>query len=75
MLFFSLTATAGEWNVVPSNPYLGDNLVITGNANPNQELTAEVSYEKNVIASKGEYEYTVKEVKIPKGNNNLFTVS
>ena len=74
LLFFSLTATAGEWNVAPSNPYLGDNLVITGNATPNQELTAEVSFEKNVIASKGKYEYTIPEVKIPTGKNNLFAV-
>ncbi|MPM33112.1 hypothetical protein SDC9_79679 [bioreactor metagenome] len=74
LLFFSLTAMAGECTITPSNPYIGDNLVVTGNANPNEELTAEVSYEKNVIASGGKYEYYVSEVTVPKGQNNKFTV-
>ena len=74
LLFFSLTAMAGECTITPSDPYIGDNLVVTGNANPNQELTAEVSYEKNVIASEGKYEYCISKVTVPKGQNNKFTV-
>ncbi|MHC1756360.1 MAG: hypothetical protein AB9861_13195 [Methanosarcina sp.] len=74
LLLFSPAAAAGEWNVAPSTPYIGDNLVITGNVTPNQELTAEVSFEKTVIASGGKYEYSITKVKIPEGKNNLFTV-
>lgn len=68
-------ATAGtEWEVAPSSPYVGNTLVITGTSAPDRTLNAEVSFEKSVAVSGGEYEYGIDEVKIPDGDNNCFTV-
>jgi len=74
LLLFSPAVSAEEWDVTPSIPYVGDNLVITGNAAPNQELTAEISFENTLFASGGKYEYSIVKVKIPNGKNNHFTV-
>ncbi len=63
-----------EWEVAPSSPYVGNTLVVTGTSNPDQVLDAEVSFERSVAVSGGEYEYVIDEVKIPDGDNNRFTV-
>ncbi len=63
-----------NWDVSPSDPYVGDTLVITGTTDANTKLTAAVSFEKTVSVSDGEYEYGIDEVKVPSGENNRFTV-
>lgn len=65
---------ATEWEVAPSSPYVGNTLVITGTSAPDQTLDAQVSFEKSVAVSGGEYEYVINEVKIPSADNNRFTV-
>ena len=67
-------SSALGWDVSPSKPYVGDTLVISGTAAPNEELATAVSFEKTVPVSGGEYEYEVGEVKVPDGENNRFTV-
>lgn len=68
-------SSAIDWDVAPSNPYVGDTLVITGTAtDANAELAADVSFEKTVSASGGEYEYEIYEVEVPSGDNTRFTV-
>lgn len=65
---------ATEWEVAPSSPYVGNTLVITGTSAPDQVLDAEVSFERSVAVSGGEYDYGIDEVKIPDGDTNSFTV-
>ena len=65
---------ATEWEVAPSSPYVGNTLVVTGTSAPDQVLDAEVSFERSVAVSGGEYDYGIDEVKIPDGDNNSFTV-
>lgn len=65
---------ATEWEVAPSSPYVGNTLVVTGTSAPDQVLDAEVSFERSVAVSGGEYDYEIDEVKIPDGDNNSFTV-
>ena len=68
-------SSAVDWDVAPSNPYVGDTLVITGTAtDANAELAADVSFEKTVSVSGGEYEYEIDEVEVPSGDNTRFTV-
>ena len=73
LLLFSPAVSAEEWDVTPSIPYVGDNIVITGNAAPNQEIAAEISFENTLLASGGKYECSFSKVKIPNGKNNHFT--
>lgn len=63
-----------EWELAPSSPYVGNTLVITGTSAPDRTLDAEVSFERSVAVSGGEYEYGIDEVNIPDGDNNRFTV-
>ncbi|AKB23639.1 hypothetical protein MSMTP_0170 [Methanosarcina sp. MTP4] len=63
-----------EWEIAPSSPYVGNTLVITGTSAPDQTLNADVSFERSVGVSGGEYEYVINEVKIPSADNNRFTV-
>ncbi len=67
-------AAVDSWEISPENPTLGDTLRIKGSASPEEEVEIQVSFEKDVQASGGEYEYILEDVKIPDGFNNRFTV-
>lgn len=67
-------AAVSSWEISPENPTLGDTLRIKGSASPEEEVEIQVTFEKDVQASGGEYEYTLEDVKIPEGFNNRFTV-
>ena len=73
-LLISPAAAAVEWEISPSSPTVGDTLKIKGTASPGESLTAEVSFEKQIPVSGGKYEYLLKNVKVPNGKDNLFTV-
>ncbi len=63
-----------HWEFSPQEPVSGDILNINGSASPGEKVGAFVTYEKAVSVSKGKFEYTLEDVKIPEGFNNLFTV-
>lgn len=79
LIFFLLAispaaASVSSWKITPEKPTLGDTLKIKGSASPGEEVEIKVTFEKEVQASGGEYEYTLEDVKIPEGFNNRFTV-
>jgi len=75
-LLISPAAAAVEWEISPSSPTVGDTLIITGKgASPDETLTATISFEKELPVSGGKYEYSLKKIKIPEGDDNLFTVT
>jgi YVTN family beta-propeller protein len=63
-----------SWGFTPQEPVSGDILNINGNASPGKKVDVFVTFEKTVPVSKGKFEYTLEDVKIPEGFNNLFTV-
>jgi hypothetical protein len=67
-------AAVSSWEISPEKPVPGDTLRIKGSASPEEEVEVQVTFEKTVQASGGEYEYTLQDVKIPEGFNNRFTV-
>lgn len=73
-LLISPVSAAVEWKILPSNPTVGDTMKIIGTASPREHFKLEISFEKKVPVSEGKYELLLKRIKIPKGNNNLFTV-
>lgn len=70
----SAAASVNSWKTSPEEPTLGDTLKIKGSASPEEEVEIKVTFEKEVQASEGEYEYILEDVKIPEGFNNRFTV-
>jgi PKD repeat protein len=78
ILFCLLIAPAAaktvDWKITPENPVVGDTLKITGTAAPNSDIRAEVTYIKELDVSKGRYQLSLKNLRIPAGENNLFTV-
>lgn len=73
-LIISPAAAAVEWKISPSDPAVGDTLKIKGTASSRESIRAEVSFEQEIPVSEGRYQYLLENVKIPKGNDNLFTV-
>lgn len=62
-----------NWDVSPTHPAVGDILVISGTAAPNEKINAQVSFEKEIPVSRGRYMYVIDGVEIPEGKN-IFTV-
>ena len=73
-LLISPAAATVEWKISPSDPTVGDTLKIKGTASPEESLTAEISFEKEIPVSGGSYEYLLENIKVPKGKDNRFTV-
>ncbi|KKG00540.1 hypothetical protein [Methanosarcina mazei] len=67
-------AAVSSWELSPEKPTLGDTLRIKGSASPAEEVEVQVTFEKAVPVSGGEFEYILEGVKIPEGFNNRFTV-
>ena len=63
-----------NWEFSPQEPVSGDLLNINGSASPGEKVDTFVTFEKAVSVSEGKFEYTLEDVKIPEGFNNLFTV-
>jgi PKD repeat protein len=62
------------WEYSPQNPICGDTLYVNGSASPEEKVNVSVAFNKTVPVSGGKYEYTLENVTIPEGLNNLFTV-
>ena len=65
---------ASDWEFSPQEPVSGDILNINGSASPGEKVDVFVTFEKTVPVSEGKFEYNLKDVKIPEGFNNFFTV-
>ncbi len=65
---------ASDWEFSPQEPVSGETLNINGNASPKEKVDVFVTFEKTIPVSKGKFEYNLKDVKIPEGFNNYFTV-
>ena len=73
-LLISPVAATVNWQITPSNPFVGDTLSITGMASPGTDVRAEVTFIKNLAVSVGRYQLTLNNLQIPDGKDNLFTV-
>ncbi|KKG07506.1 hypothetical protein [Methanosarcina sp. 2.H.A.1B.4] len=78
ILFFGATASPATakvtgWEVSPENPKIGDTLIISGLATPEEEVEVSVSFEKTVPVYLREYTYEFENIEIL-NFNNLFTV-
>ena|GEM_PF-675351 len=69
-----LEEPVSHWDFSPEEPVSGDVLNIKGSAFPGEKVDIFVNFEKTVPVSKGKFEYTIDEVKIPEGLNNFFSV-
>ncbi|WP_292373554.1 hypothetical protein [Methanosarcina sp. UBA411] len=74
-LFISPAAAKTDWKISPSNPSVGDTLKVKGTASPEEKLIAEVSFVKDLPVTGGRYQYSLEKIKIPRGKDNLFTVT
>ncbi len=79
ILFISLitlpgTAIAGNWELIPENPVVGDVIEIRGANFTGETAEVLVSFEKDVQVSGGKYSYLLEDVEIPSGFNNRFSV-
>ncbi|WP_440946577.1 hypothetical protein ACSAZL_21495 [Methanosarcina sp. T3] len=77
-LFLGVTASSATAKVTgleisPENPKIGDTLVISGIASPEEEVAISISFEKTVPVYLREYNYEFENVEIL-NFNNLFTV-
>jgi len=77
-LFLGATASPASakvtgWELSPENPEIGDTLIISGLASPEEEVEVSVSFEKTVPVYLREYNYEFENVEIL-NFNNLFTV-
>ncbi|HET8687151.1 MAG TPA: PKD domain-containing protein, partial [Methanosarcina sp.] len=69
-----VTKKPTHWEFFPQEPISGDILNIDGSASPGEKVDVFATFEKTVPVSGGKFEYNLKDVKIPEGLNNLFTV-
>jgi PKD repeat protein len=74
LLISPAAATAIDWKITPSSPNVGDTLKITGTAASGADVRAEVTFIKNLPVSKGRYQLPLKNLQIPDGKDNLFSV-
>ncbi|MFP3910395.1 MAG: hypothetical protein ACLFVX_11135 [Archaeoglobaceae archaeon] len=60
-------------DISPENPVKGDEVTLSGRAQPGEEVKIEISFEREINVQDGKYEFSLGSVKIPKGENK-FTV-
>ena len=73
-LFISPVAASVDWKITPANLIVGDTLKITGKASPSDDVRAQVIYIKNLDVSDGRYQLSLKNLQIPEGEDNRFTI-
>ncbi|MFU8653408.1 hypothetical protein [Methanotorris formicicus] len=61
--------------ISPSNPKVGDTVVLTGTANPNEAINCQAWFEVNPIISPPYYGYLMNSVEIPSSPNNFKVVA
>jgi hypothetical protein len=74
VLLSTAASAAVKWDISPSNPFVGDTLIIKGTASPGENVKAAISFGKTIAVSNGQYRYLLENVKIPTSTGNSFTV-
>lgn len=67
------SAAVTDFDVSPEDPVKGDEVTLSGNAQPGEEVKIEISFEREINVQDGKYEFSLDSVKIPEGENK-FTV-
>lgn len=73
-IVFLLVSTAGAVSNVtisPREPFVGDEITITGQGDPDSEIIARTNYTVEVPVENGTYDYGLDDVKIPSGTDNF----
>ncbi|MFP3945421.1 MAG: hypothetical protein ACLFVI_00820 [Archaeoglobaceae archaeon] len=73
LIHLNSVAAVTDLNISPEDPVKGDTVTLSGTAQPDKEVKIETSFEKRVNVNDGKYEFSLDDVKIPKGENK-FTV-
>lgn len=63
------------YTVSPSDPTQGDNVVISGKADPNEEISVYVTFEDIAETDNGAYSYPVDDISIPDGTKHFDLVA
>lgn len=75
LIIFMLIPVGSAFDISPTNPCPGDNVILTGTANPGEPVRLISSFEMDIPVVNGKYEYVAKNVEIPqKPNKFAFTV-
>ncbi|TGC09739.1 hypothetical protein [Methanolobus halotolerans] len=64
-------STITDWNILPTEPYVGDMLTIKGRTEPDKSIDVSVSFSRTVKVYNGRYEYGFNDIRIPKGKNRF----
>ncbi|WP_167879297.1 PGF-pre-PGF domain-containing protein [Methanococcoides vulcani] len=71
ILIFLLVPMAGAFEVYPSNPTVGDHIIVSGYTDRTGSVPAKVVFTSDVPVNDGTYKYTVSGVEIPSGPNSF----
>ena len=63
-----------RWESFPQEPVCGDTFNINGSTSPGEKVDVFVTFEKTIPVPEERFEYTLENVTIPEGLDNLFTV-
>ncbi len=76
-LLFAITTTAAisELEIIPKNPVPGDEIIISGVASPNQEITITSSFYDIRQVSAGKYRYDLNDIEVPLKPNRFSVAS
>lgn len=74
LLISPAAATAVNWNIEPSSPYVGDILQITGTNINCDDVKVSIQHDMTVPVIKGKYQLTLNDLQIPAWEDNLYTV-
>ncbi|MGB9930139.1 MAG: PKD domain-containing protein [Methanosarcina sp.] len=73
-LLISPATAKVDWKLTPASPTVGDLIKIRGTATPDETIQGEISFEMDLPVSKGKYQYILKDIQVPEGFDNIFTV-
>jgi hypothetical protein len=76
VLFLTLMASpfvmlSNDFTITPSNPVVGNPVIIKGTAAPNTLVTVQVCYEQSLPVLNGAYQFVLRGIVIPTGSNSI----
>ena len=71
LAFIPAYAQVTELAISPENPAAGEPITVTGKADPNEDISASVSFTKERPVSGGLYNYSIGKVTIPEGSDSF----
>ncbi|MEA1984320.1 MAG: PGF-pre-PGF domain-containing protein [Euryarchaeota archaeon] len=76
LITISMAAAAvSQVQVSPEDPVVGDEIIVSGMAAPDEKIDASVTFSNTVSPTDGEYTYIVGNVEIPSEGSNSFSVT